>query len=34
MTERRRLTRACERIRADEWSKLVDLWKARSKVLL
>lgn len=31
MNERGRLTRACERIRADEWSKLINLWKARSK---
>ncbi|KAK6047292.1 hypothetical protein COOONC_15203 [Cooperia oncophora] len=33
MTERSRLTRACERIRADEWSKLINLWKARSKTV-
>ncbi|KAK6009684.1 hypothetical protein OSTOST_25366 [Ostertagia ostertagi] len=33
MTERSRLTRACERIRASEWSKLINLWKARSKTV-
>ncbi|VDO06215.1 hypothetical protein V3C99_009279 [Haemonchus contortus] len=33
MTERSRLTRACQRIRANEWSKLINLWKARSKTV-
>ncbi|WKY03433.1 hypothetical protein Q1695_004854 [Nippostrongylus brasiliensis] len=31
LTERSRLTRACDRIRPEEWSKLINLWKARSK---
>uniref|UniRef100_A0A0K0DD10 Sin3a_C domain-containing protein n=1 Tax=Angiostrongylus cantonensis TaxID=6313 RepID=A0A0K0DD10_ANGCA len=32
LSERSRLQRACERIRPEEWSKLINLWKARSKV--
>ncbi|EYC14892.1 hypothetical protein Y032_0039g69 [Ancylostoma ceylanicum] len=31
MSERSRLERACERLRPNEWSKLINLWKARSK---
>ncbi|ETN75838.1 hypothetical protein NECAME_03611 [Necator americanus] len=29
--ERSRLERACDRLRPSEWSKLINLWKARSK---
>ncbi|KAK6750048.1 hypothetical protein RB195_002192 [Necator americanus] len=31
MNERSRLERACDRLRPSEWSKLINLWKARSK---
>ncbi|KHJ90912.1 hypothetical protein OESDEN_09232 [Oesophagostomum dentatum] len=33
INERARLERACERIRPNEWSKLINLWKARSKTV-
>ncbi|KHJ90929.1 hypothetical protein OESDEN_09213 [Oesophagostomum dentatum] len=33
ISERARLERACERIRPNEWSRLINLWKARSKTV-